>query len=58
VCKIEEFYRRCRESVDREESSSGRTDLSRRHEARQIANRQQWGDLKPGQRSLNEPWHD
>ncbi len=36
------------------DSSSGRTDLSRRTEQRQIDQRVRRGDLRPGQRSLNE----
>lgn len=37
---------------------SGRTELSRRTADRQIAQRRMFGDLAPGQRSLNEPWVD
>lgn len=35
----------------------GRSDLSRRFAQRQIEQRRMWGDLAPGQRSLNEPWN-
>lgn len=38
-------------------SSSGRTDLSRRSEQRSIDQRVRNGDLRPGQRSLNEPYN-
>jgi hypothetical protein len=44
--------------MQRHLEKSGRTDLSRRREAAQVAQRQSWGDLRPGQRSLNEPRND
>jgi hypothetical protein len=37
--------------------NSGRTDLSRRREQESIDQRVRNGDLRPGQRSLNEPYN-
>lgn len=39
-------------------SGSGRTELSRRREGEQIAQRVRNGDIAPGQRSLNQPWNE
>jgi hypothetical protein len=36
----------------------GRTDLSKRREREQREQRERWGELAPGQRSINEPWRE
>lgn len=51
-------HRARREEVDLVARASARSEMSCRAGDRQIAQRRMWGDLKPGQRSLNEPWPD
>jgi hypothetical protein len=46
------------DDLRRQLDGGGRTDLSRRREADQIAQRQRNGELAPGQRSQNQPWRD